>query len=77
MIEGRRLPRQDGVTSRAVVCKTSFDMIWCNGTREVLLMALIASRICQVVIPGDVTALARLIRMCSLQGELRSCMIEG
>lgn len=77
MIEGRRLPRRYRVASRAIVRKTSFDVIGCDRTREVLLMTLIAIRIGQVVIPGDVTALARLIRMCSLQGELRRRMIEG
>lgn len=77
VIEGGRRPGRLCVTRRAIQRELIRHMRWIHGCVEVRLVALHAIRIYQLVISADVTGLAGLCDMGTLQRKIGRGVIEG
>jgi len=77
MIERRRFPRGCAVTLRTVVIEIRRDVIGIQHLREIVLLALVAPGVCQIVIAVGVARLSGCRLMRTRQREERRCMIKS
>ena len=77
MVECRRLPNRSRVACLANVAEPTGNVIRICRRRKICRMALVATRIGELIVAIDVTRLAWRRDVCAGQDKLRRAVIEG